>query len=152
MKEWSPIRLLVSVCHDLEGLHSSNKDASICSLGRPEARPSMQGLANMLWAFAKLEQPAPALCEAAASEVVRRLHSFSLRDLSQILWAFAKLEHRRSPQAVSAIADHTAAILREEGSNPVTSLAQLVLRIGCLQRAPPLLHGWVSLGTGLRTR
>ena len=77
--------------------------------------PPVQGLANTLWAFAKLEQPAPRFCSAAAAEVARRLASFSLRDLSQILWAFAKLEHRHSPAAVSLIADHTAATLAAEG-------------------------------------
>ena len=75
----------------------------------------VQGVANTLWAFAKLEQPAPRFCRAAAAEVAQRLASFSLRDLSQILWSFAKLEHRHSPAAVSLIADHTAAILTAEG-------------------------------------
>ncbi len=69
----------------------------------------------MLWAFAKLEKRVPRFCEAVASEVVRRLSSFGLRDLSQILWALAKLEHRRSSAAVSAIADRSAAILKAEG-------------------------------------
>lgn len=77
--------------------------------------PPIQGLANTLWAFAKLEQPAPRFCRAAAAEVGRRLASFSLRDLSQILWSFAKLEYRHSPAAVSLIADHTAGILAAEG-------------------------------------
>ena len=75
----------------------------------------LQGLANTLWAFAKLGEPAPRFCGAAAAEVVRRLGAFSLRDLSQILWALAKLEHWGSASAVSAMADHTAAILRDEG-------------------------------------
>ena len=69
----------------------------------------------MLWAFAKLGKPVPRFCSAVAAEVVRRMSSFSLRDLSQILWAFAKLEHRSSAAAVTAMADHTAAILREDG-------------------------------------
>ena len=77
--------------------------------------PPIQGLANTLWAFAKLEQPAPRFCRAAAAELGRRLGSFSLRDLSQILWAFAKLEHRQSAAVVSLIADHTAAVLTAEG-------------------------------------
>jgi len=74
----------------------------------------------MLWAFAKLEKRVPHFCEAAASKVVRRLSNFGLRDLSQILWALAKLEHRRSSAAVSAIANHSAAILKAEG-DPGTS-------------------------------
>ena len=71
----------------------------------------------MLWAFAKLGKPVPRFCSAAAAEVVRRMSAFSLRDLSQILWAFAKLEHRGSAAAVTAMADHTAAVLRDDGED-----------------------------------
>lgn len=76
----------------------------------------MQGLANTLWAFAKLRQPAPRLCEAAAAEVLRRRSDFSAHDLSQMLWAFAKMGHKESPEAVSAMAEHTAAIMKAKGA------------------------------------
>ena len=89
-------------------------------------RGVLQGLANMLWAFAKLGKPVPRFCSAAAVEVVRRMSAFSLRDLSQILWAFAKLEHRGSAAAVSAMAEHTAAILRADGE-----AANFVLKSTC---------------------
>lgn len=91
----------------------------------------LQGLANMLWAFAKLGKPVPRLCSAAGAEVTRRLSAFSLRDLSQILWAFAKLEHRGSPAAVTIMADHTAAILRDDGEAAALCLECLLWR--CLQ-------------------
>ena len=91
----------------------------------------LQGLANTLWAFAKLGKPVPLFCGAAAAEVMRRLSAFSLRDLSQILWAFAKLEHRGSAAAVSIMADHTAAILRDDGEAPAPCPEHALWR--CLQ-------------------
>ena len=83
---------------------------------------AVQGLANTLWAFAKLKQPAPRLCEAAAAEILRRLSDFSLRDLSQILWAFAKMGHKGSPKAVAAMAEHTAAVVKAKGAHHCSSL------------------------------
>ena len=93
----------------------------------------VQGLANTLWAFAKLEQPAPRFCRAAAAEVARRLASFSLRDLSQILWSFAKLEHRHTPAAVSLIAAHTAATLTAEGGFQLPAWCPCCCSACCLQ-------------------
>ena len=102
---------------------------------------AVQGLANTLWAFAKLKQPAPRLCEAAAAEILRRLSDFSLRDLSQILWAFAKMGHKGSPKAVAAMANHTAAVMKAKGAHHCSSLlpssrkASPLLTTQCTRRA-----------------
>ena len=76
----------------------------------------LQGLSNVLWAFAKLEVRAPKLLKAAGAEIVRRVDSFSSRDMAEALWAFAKLDHTGSPEAVQALINRMEHILRSGGA------------------------------------
>ena len=75
----------------------------------------MQGLSNLLWAFAKLEQPVPDLLDRAAAEVIRRIDDFNVRDMSEVIWAFAKLEHPNTTALVEALAARTAQIMNSGG-------------------------------------
>lgn len=89
----------------------------------------LQGLSNILWAFAKLEVRAAKLLEAAGTEIVGRIDSFSSRDMAEALWAFAKLDHTGSPDAVQALVSRMEHILRSGGAI-----------IGHLQTVSTLLH------------
>ncbi|KAK1742957.1 hypothetical protein QTG54_006554 [Skeletonema marinoi] len=68
---------------------------------------SSQSLANIVWAFAKVELPHCQLFSKIAEHIasLQRLDGFNSQDLSNIVWAFAKVELPQ-PELFSKIAEH----------------------------------------------
>ncbi len=91
------------------------------------ALAGVQGLSNILWAFAKLERPVPALLGRAAAEVIRQINDFNVRDMSEVLWAFAKLEHLNCAGLAEAVAARTAHIMNTGGEH-------------CMPGSPAAIH------------
>ncbi len=82
----------------------------------------VQGLSNILWAYARLGAAAPDLAAAAGWEVPARVAEFKPRDAAELLWAFAKMGHTGSPGAVEALARHMAGVFASRGACTCTSL------------------------------
>jgi very-short-patch-repair endonuclease len=62
-----------------------------------------QGIANMLWAFAKLDlTPSAKLLAAATLAVTKSINNFKPQDIANMLWAFAKLDLTPSAQLLEA--------------------------------------------------
>jgi hypothetical protein len=62
-----------------------------------------QNVANMLWAFAKLEyQPRCALVATLAEEALDKLDEFVSQNVSNMLWSFAKFGYTCSPRLLEA--------------------------------------------------
>jgi len=51
-----------------------------------------QGLANIVWAFAKVNQRAPRVSEVEDENAEERSEDFKPQDLANIVWAFATEE------------------------------------------------------------
>ena len=69
------------------------------------AWPPPQGLANVVWAYAKLNFQSPALLDAVAQEALRegRLDGYNAQEVANTVWAYAYL-NRREPLLMEAVA------------------------------------------------
>jgi hypothetical protein len=93
---------------------------------------SSQSLANIVWAFAKVELPHQELFDKVAHHIasLQRLDGFNSQALSNTLWAFAKVELPQ-PELFSKIAEHITALhsldeyMPQELSNTLWAFAKV---------------------------
>jgi hypothetical protein len=94
-----------------------------------------QGLANMAWAFAKLNHESPSLLDAIARSAVDRIDEFNPQELSNIALGYATLNHE-APALLDAIA--RSAVDRIDGFNP-QGLANIASAFAKLNHEAPAL-------------
>ena len=76
-----------------------------------------QGLANTVWAFAKLEMKEEALMKAVARRALEILEEFNAQNLATMVWAFAKLRVKHA-ELLRAVASF-GATLRSTTTDPL---------------------------------
>jgi hypothetical protein len=70
---------------------------------------SSQNMANIAWAYAKLNHPSPGLFNAIAREAIPRTREFSAQQLSNIAWAYSKAPLTAASDSVfDCVADEVA--------------------------------------------
>ena len=103
-----------------------------------------QNLANTAYAYAKADHAAPALFDAIAAEVVRRLvrrvDKFTPEGLTNLLWGYAKADHA-APALFNAIAAEVAR--RVDKFNP-QDLAKTVWGYAKAGHAAPVLFDAIA--------
>ena len=112
-----------------------------------------QGLANTAYAYAKTDRAAPALFDAIAVEVVRRVHAFTPHEftpqgLTTTAYAYAKADHA-APALFDAIAAEVARRVRE--FNP-QDLANTVWAYAKAGHAAPVLFDAIAAEVAQRVR
>jgi RAP domain len=83
---------------------------------------SPQGLANVAWAFAKLNHKAPFLFKAIADRGRVVIYHFKAQELSTISWAFAKQKHN-APPLFYAIAKAAPALMSDFSPQEVSNIS-----------------------------
>ena len=64
----------------------------------------IQEIANIMWAYAKLEfDPGQSLCAAAAHRLLRVVHRATPQNLANLLWAYAKLAQSPGDECMQAL-------------------------------------------------
>jgi hypothetical protein len=71
----------------------------------------LQGLANILWGFAKLRYFSPRLQGALLDDVVARADELNCRDLLDVLWSLARMPDRTDTSLVELLTERLSKYL-----------------------------------------
>ena len=88
---------------------------------------AMQGLAQTVHSFGKLEQPADRLCTLAVAAAVTPDSQWKTRDWVDLLWGCARLKHFLHPDSVQALEAMICQILRGSGGATLAILPGLLI-------------------------
>ena len=86
---------------------------NVCSL----MKAYMQGLAQTVWSYGKLGQPAPRLMTLAVAAAAAASGDglWNMRDIVDLLWGCARLGHMQPFEAFQTLSDQICAILNASG-------------------------------------
>lgn len=97
---------------------------AICNQAMPKLTEFTDlGLATLAWAFANAGHPAPALFEAVACDVYRRLPALNPQCIATLTWAFARANESQSrPELINRLLDCVRPQLAEMGPQSLAML------------------------------
>eukprot|EP00741_Cyanophora_paradoxa_P021604 tig00021366_g20853.t1 len=112
---------------------------SLCA-ARPRGRRA-QHISILLWSFAKLDQDAPEMFDAAAAVVRRAPEAYSAWSLANLMWSYAKLAKRDEAlfealggAALDSVSDFSSQGI---GSSLIESMANVLWSAATLKLAAP---------------